>query len=109
VKCSSDIKPAARSTTAPEEAAGDLLIQEPVAILGEDRRRPDRLVHVHPDEPAEQQVVIQLLHQQPLAANRIEDLQQLRAKQALGWNRRPADPRVEPVELTGHVAQHVVD
>jgi len=44
-----------------KETARDRLIQEPVAILGEDRRRSDRLVHVHPDEPAKQQVVVQLL------------------------------------------------
>jgi len=92
-----------------KEAARDLLIQKPITILGEDRRCPDRLVHVHPDEPAKQQVVIQLLHQQALATNRIEDLKQLRAQQTLGRNRWPAHARVEPVELARHIPQDVID
>jgi hypothetical protein len=92
-----------------EEAARDLLIQEPIAILREDRRRPDRLVHVHPDEPPEQQVVIELLHQQALAAKGIKDLEQLRPQQALGRNRRTTDPCIQPIELARHIAQHVID
>ena len=65
-------------------------VQQPVAILREHRRRPDRLVHRQADEPAEQKVVVELLHQQPLAANRVEDLQQQRPQQPLRRNRRPA-------------------
>ena len=67
-----------------KKAPSDLLIEQPVAILGEYRGRPHRFVHRQPDEPAEQQVVIELLHQQPLAANRVEDLKQLRPQQTLG-------------------------
>ena len=94
---------------APEEAAGDLLVEQAVPILREDRGAPDRLVHLHPDEPPEQQVVIQLLHQQPLAANRIEDLEQLGAQQALGWDRRPTHRGIQAIELARHVAQDLVD
>jgi hypothetical protein len=70
-----------------EEAARNLLIQQPVAVFREDRRRPDRFVHLEPDEPAKQDVVVELLHQEPLTTNRIEDLQQLRAQQALRRHR----------------------
>lgn len=97
-KSSSDIKPVAIHD-AQEEAARDLLIQEPVAILREDSRRPVRVVHVHADEPAEQQDVIQLLHQQALAANRIEDLKQLaRAADAQAESR--IGPRARRVRRT---------
>jgi hypothetical protein len=34
-----------------EERAGDIRLQQPVAILAERRRRPDRLVQAQPDEP----------------------------------------------------------
>jgi hypothetical protein len=78
----------------PEEAPGDLLIQEPIPILREHRRHPDRLVHVHADEPAKQQVVVQLLYEQPLAADRVADLEQLRPEEASWGSRRPADARV---------------
>src|ERR1700730_11377446 len=58
-----------------EKAPGNVLIEHPVAILREHCRRPPRLLHRQADEPPKQQVVIELLHQQSLAANRIEDLE----------------------------------
>ncbi len=94
---------------APEAAPGDLLIEQPVAILGERRRVPDPIVHRQADEPAKQQVVIELLHQQPLAADRVEDLQQLRAQQALRRNRRSSRRGIQPVELARHVGQDLID
>jgi hypothetical protein len=48
--------------------------------------------------PAEQQVVLQLLHQQPLAPNRIESLQQECTQQLFRRNRRPPDRRIESIE-----------
>jgi len=38
---------------------------------------PDFVIRVQADKPAEQRVVIHLFHQQPLAADRIQHLQQL--------------------------------
>jgi hypothetical protein len=69
---------------AAEKAPGDLLIEQPVAILREHRWRPHGLVHRQANEPPKQQVVIELLHQQSLAANRVEDLQQLRLSRRSG-------------------------
>ena len=43
---------------------------------------PGRIVHPDPDEPAEQQVVFQPLHQLPLRADRVERLQQHRPQAA---------------------------
>ena len=88
-----------------EERRRDVAVQQPIPILRERRRRPHRVVHAQPDEPAKQQVVIELLHQLPLAANRVERLQQQRAQQLLRRNRRPpeldiqrAEPRREPLQ-----------
>ena len=52
-----------------------------------------------PDEPAEQQVVVQLLHQLALRAHRVERLQQQGPQQLLRRDRGPAVQRVELLEL----------
>ena len=45
----------------PEEPGHDLPLQQPVAVVGEDGRHPDRVIGVQPHKPAKQQVVVQLL------------------------------------------------
>ena len=77
-----------------KERRGDLAGEQPLAILTERGRRPDRVVHPEPHEPAKQHAVVDLLHQQPLAAYRVEGLQQQGPQQLLGRNRGPADLRV---------------
>ncbi len=91
-----------------KERLRQLLIQKPVAILAEYRVIPHRVVDLQSDEPAEQQVVVELLHQQPLAANRIEHLQQQRPEQPLRSDRRPALGRIQAVEFCRHLRQHQV-
>ena len=91
-----------------EELRGDLALQEPVAVLGEHRHVPDRRVHRQADEPAEQQVVVQLLHELALRAHRIESLQQQRPQQLLGRDRRPAVVGIELVEGWRQDAQRLV-
>jgi len=58
---------------APEKIARQILVEQPVAILREDRRHPDRFVHGQPHEPAKQNVVIELLHDPPLGRHITED------------------------------------
>ena len=48
-------------------------------VLGEHGRVPDRIVRREANEPAKQQIVVELLHQLALGANRIEHLQNQRA------------------------------
>ena len=48
-------------------------------VLGEYGRVPDRIVRREADEPAKQQIVVELLHQLALGADRIEHLQNQRA------------------------------
>ena len=66
-----------------KERGGDIARQQPVAILGKRRGMPDRVIHIQPDEPPEQQVVVELFHEQPLAPHRVEHLQQQSAQQLL--------------------------
>ena len=71
-----------------QERRGDVAGQQAVPILGEGRRVPDRGVHRQPDEPAVEQIEVQLLHQLALAADGVEHLQQQGAEQLLRGNRR---------------------
>ena len=109
MKCSSDIRSAARATTRWKKLWATACCSSRSRFLREHRRHPDRFVHLQAHEPAEQDVVIELLHQQPLTPNRVEQLQQLRAQEALGRNRRAAVLRVERVEFARHLPQDLVD
>ena len=51
-------------------------------------RHPDCVVHGQADEPAKQQVVLGLLHQQTFRADAVKDLQKHGAQQLLGRNAR---------------------
>jgi len=81
-----------------EEGLRDLAAQEPLAVLGEHGDVPDRVVGVQSDEPAEEQVVVEALHQEALAAHRVQQLEQERPQQLLRRDRGPARLRVEAVE-----------
>jgi hypothetical protein len=72
-----------------EEPGGDVARQEPLAVLGEHRDVPDRRIHRQPDEPAEQQIVIELFDQLALRTDRVEGLQQKRPQQLLRRDRWP--------------------
>ena len=57
-----------------EERGGHIAGQQPVSVLGKRCRMPDRVVHIQTDEPSEQEVVVEFLHQQPFAPDRVEHL-----------------------------------
>src|ERR1700687_5506081 len=73
----------------PEKRLRDLFVQQSLPILAVHRVIPDRLVHLHPHKPPEQQVVLQLLDQHSFAAYRIEDLQKQGPKKPFRRNRWP--------------------
>jgi hypothetical protein len=56
------------------ELAGNVALDQPLAVLGEHRHLPDFGIQRQPNKPAEQQIVAELLHQLPLRAHRIESL-----------------------------------
>src|ERR1700730_16494326 len=66
-----------------EKALRYLGHQQTLAVLGEDGHVPHRIVDVEPHKPAKQEVVIELLHQKPLAAQRVKYLQEQRAQKLL--------------------------
>jgi hypothetical protein len=72
-----------------EELAHDLLVEEALPILGERGGMPDRIIRAQADKPAEQQVVVELLQQQPLGADAVERLQQRSQQQLLRRHRWP--------------------
>jgi hypothetical protein len=67
-----------------QEAAHDSRVQQTIPALGERRGVPDRIIRAEANKPAEQQVVVQLLKQQPLRADAVERLQQRGQHQLLG-------------------------
>lgn len=69
-----------------EERRGHRAFQQTVPVLGEDGHIPHRGIQIETDKPAEQQVVLQCLHQEPLTAETVEHLQQQRAQQLLRGN-----------------------
>jgi len=109
VKCSSDIRSDARVTTRWKKlwaigcssSRSRFLVKTVGTQIGSSISQPH--------EPAEQNVVIELLHEQPLTANRAEQLQQLRPVQALRRNRWLAVPRVQRIELARHLSQDFID
>ena len=79
--------PIGQSQHLDEYALHHLVLQQSVALLGEGRVIPRRVVDGQAHEPAQQQVVAQLLPHLLLAADRIEHLQQQRPDQSLRRNR----------------------
>ena len=72
-----------------EELDDGVMLDEPLAILGEHRGHPNGIVHGQADEPAKQQVVLHLFHQLALRANAVQHLQQHGAQQLLRGNAGP--------------------
>src|SRR5712692_3045437 len=91
-----------------EKCFGYLPLDHPLAVLREHRHVPHLVVHIHPYKPAEEQVVVQLLHQQPLAAYAVEGLQQQGPQQLLRSNRWPSHARIQLREQRRHRLQRRV-
>jgi hypothetical protein len=91
-----------------EEGLCHVAAQQPLAILREHGHVPDGIVHAQPDEPAEEEVILELLHEQPLAPHGVEDLQQQRPQQLLRGDRRPARRGVQPREPSRELPQDLI-
>jgi hypothetical protein len=72
-----------------KEGPGDVALQQPIPILGKRGRHPYGIVHRQAHKPAKQQVVLELLHQHPLAAHRIQHLEQQRQRIVATTGPRP--------------------
>ena len=69
---------------------------------------PHRIIDAETNEPAEQQVVIDLLHQLAFRAHRVERLQKRGPEQPLRRDRLPPGALVETLELGIERGQRVV-
>jgi len=96
-----------------KEGFGNVPIEQALAVFGEHGHIPDGVIHVQPHEPTEQQIVVELFHQQPFAAHRVQRLQQQRSQQLLRRDRRSpgfgiqfAKPWLQfPQGLIGHATK----
>jgi hypothetical protein len=82
-----------------KELARHLAVQQPVAVLGETRSIPHRILDVEPDKPPEQQIGVDPLRESPLRTDRIERLQQQGMHRSLRRYRLAVDRRIELLEL----------
>jgi hypothetical protein len=90
------------------ELSGDVTLDQALAVLGEHRFVPNLVIQRQPDKPAEQQIVVELLHHLLLRTHRVEGLQQQSTKQPLGGNRRSAKFGVQLLELRRQRRQRLV-
>lgn len=101
--------PCGQRLDALEEQPRYILVEQAVTVLAEGRVIPHALVHRQADEPAKQQVEINLLDQLPLGANGVNHLQQRGAQQPLRRNRGPSQGGIQPVEVPIHRSQNGID
>src|SRR6266567_2502143 len=73
-----------------EEALGDFVLEQPSAVLGEHRGVKTGLQQAHVQEPAVQELVVELLTEGTLTATRVQRNQQRRLEQPLRRNGRSA-------------------
>src|ERR1700749_1861834 len=76
--------------------------------LREHRRHPHRIVYPKPDEPAVEQVVIELFHKLTLRRDCVKTLQQQPPEQSYGRDRRTTSRRISRGEIAVERSQHVV-
>jgi len=75
-----------------KERLRNLIREQAPTVLGEAGHVEDRLIERQAHEPAQQEVVAQLLDEAPLGGDRVEDLHKLRPQQVLGSDRgRPPE------------------
>ena len=91
-----------------KELLAQPVLQQPLAVLGEHRRVEAGLHEVHVQKPPEEEVVIQLLAEGPLTADRVEGNQEGRLEEPLRGNGGPAHLGVHLVELGGERLQGLV-
>ena len=74
------------------------VIQQPIAILAEDRGHPDRIVHAEVHKPTEEQVVVQRVDSLSFRSDAIKDLQEQRTQRKLRGN--GGRPKAEQIVRT---------
>ena len=80
-----------------------------VAGLRKDGLGPHLVVDTEGNKPTEEQVVFELLSQQPFTVDRVERLDQQGSQQTLGWNRWAPHMGVDRIQVVRHVRRRLVD
>jgi hypothetical protein len=93
---------------APGKGRGQVRTEKALPVLGEDRMVPDLVVHGQAHEPAKQEVVIQLFHQQPLAADGVQHLEEQGPEQLLRWDGGASLLGVYGLKVPGELPQGLV-
>jgi hypothetical protein len=70
-----------------EEFAADVVLEQPLPVLGEGAQVEGGVLHVEVQEPLEEQVVAEPFAELALTANRVEGHQPAGLEQVLGWDR----------------------
>src|SRR5216683_10933 len=81
-----------------EEPLGNLVPEQPPAVLGERSRVEAGLQQAHIQEPAVQELVVELFTEGPLTAHRVQADEQRRLEQPLRWDRWSATRGVHLVK-----------
>jgi hypothetical protein len=89
VKCSSLIKSLRLHVNFGKEPGRYIAGQQPVSVLREYRVVPHRVIHAQTHEPPKQQVVVDLLNQQPFRTNQAENPQKQGPQTVLWRSRKP--------------------
>src|SRR4051794_8426469 len=79
-----------------------------LVVLREHRVIPRPIIDTETNEPAEQQIELQPLHQLTFRADRVEGLQQRGTQQLLRWNGRSTKRRIECCKITAQLTQGVI-
>jgi hypothetical protein len=82
-----------------QKPPGNITGQQALTVLAEHRHVPHRVIHAQPDKPPEQQVVVELLHEQTFAPDPVEVLQKQGPQESLRSNRRTPRLRVQTTKL----------
>lgn len=95
------MRPLSLANDAVEELPGDLTLEHAFLVLGEDRVVERLVVQGLVQEPAEEQVVAQLLAELPLAAHAEEGHEETALQQHFRGDGRPAGVGIHSVENPG--------
>ena len=93
---------------APEKVRRQVRAKKALPVLGENGMVPDLVVHGQTHEPAKQEIVIQLLHQQSFAADGVKDLEQQGPQRLLRGDRRACLPGIHGLKVPGEVSQGLI-
>jgi hypothetical protein len=93
---------------APEKGRGQVRGEKALPILGEDGMVPGLVVHIQAHEPAKQEVVIRLLHEQALAADGVQHLQEQGPEQLLRRDGVASLAGIHGLKVPGELPQGLV-